>query len=177
MNTLQDCLKIYLKLMKNDYYITLENNVKIKVYFDKKNFYHLLGLHKLRDITILRNSPNVVFKNIVNGKITHNHITKSVHFNKVENRFKYFHYLPIMLSKDSKVIVDFNYRLMNKTKLKETRYILFRCINDEGVVHFTLGKRDGDVYPETFFFDDTNKYIEKQKLLKIRDIQTIKRKK
>ena len=48
MNTLKDCLSIYLKLMKKDYYITLENGVKIKVYFEKKNFYHLLGLHAYR---------------------------------------------------------------------------------------------------------------------------------
>lgn len=177
MNTLKDCLSIYLKLMKKDYYITLENGVKIKVYFEKKNFYHLLGLHKLTDIAILRNSPTMVFKNICNGKITHKKIIKSVHFDKIENRFKYFHYLPIMLSKDSKVIVDFNYKLLHKTRLKETRYILFRYIGNEGVIHFTLGKKKGEIYPETFFFDEGNQYIDNQDLLEIKNIEVVKRKK
>lgn len=175
MGTLEQCLHVYKTMLNKDYYITLENEIKIHVRFEKGNFYHLLGLHKLTDLKTLcvPNAPSIVFKDICKTKICHADIIKSVHYEKIENRINSFYLFPELLTfdKSNKIIVDFDKNLLKKSELVNTKYILYKRL--DGVVHFTLGCKNAKIYPETFFYNATSTYLSSQKLLNIEQIEII----
>lgn len=67
----------YLKLMDFSYSFGIENGEKLDVSFDIKGFYHLLGLKKFKDVTVVRMVEFGVlrkeqfFKEVQNGNITY----------------------------------------------------------------------------------------------------------
>lgn len=77
-------------LLKKRYYIVLghkNNNIKINIMFNETNFFHLAGLHKLKDIDIDNHNKYAIFRDILNNKFTIKDISKSCYFYKIENRF------------------------------------------------------------------------------------------
>jgi len=65
-----------------------KQNVQI-ISFEVERFYHLFGLHKLKDISWLRRSPRSVYHAILEGKITYNDIAHSHFLNEMEDRLIY----------------------------------------------------------------------------------------
>ncbi len=176
MKDIQECAKYYKTLMRKDYVFTLENDIKFKIFFKSSNFYHLIGLHKLVDIKQLTDanvSPDKIFKDILSGRISVETIEKSVFYDRIRDRVKYFEKITDMLDKyKSKIIIDFDPELVEGTELKNTEYILFRHLSS-GYANLTIGEKNGFTYPETFFAEDSKRYISEQNLLDILDIEII----
>lgn len=177
MNTISECAKLYETILKKEYIFTIENNIKISIYFSASNFYHLLGLEKLSDITQLKNKkPNQIYKQILNGRITDTLVSNSKYYHLIESRVKNFETLLDLLSfdKSNKIIIDFDLNKLNfKTKLTFTKYILYKRSNTD-YIHLTIGLKN-KLYPETFIVENGSTYVSGQTMLDILSIDIIER--
>ena len=183
MENIQECAIFYNSLIDKDYIFTLENGIKFKLYFKPSNFYHLMGLHKLNDVRLLKiNSYNKIYKDILSGIISVKTIENSAFYYKIADRVEHFGKITDMLDKEkSKIIIDFNRELIGGTELINTKYILYRdiALYDEeksGYANLTIGERQEKIYPETFFYEKSKRYISEQILLDVTDIKIKSRK-
>ncbi len=179
MKNIKECAEFYNTLLHKDYIFTLENGIQFTIFFKPNNFYHLVGLHKLTDIkrTFDGKAHDKIFKDILSGKISTTAIEKSVFYNRICNRITYFEQIADMLDKEkSKIIIDFNPSLIPGTDLLNTKYILYRHLHS-GYANLTIGEKDKKTYPETFFVENSKRYISGQDLLDIYSIEIIERKK
>lgn len=180
MKNIQECAEFYETLMGKNYIFTLENGIKFIFFFKPSNFYHLTGLHKLNDIRQLVDgslSLNKIYKNILSGELSTELIEKSVFYHKISSRVKHFGKILDMLDKSkSKIIIDFDPELIEGTELQNTKYILYRHL-DSGYANLTLGEDKGSIYPETFFTENSKRYISEQILLDVVDIEIIENRK
>lgn len=170
---IQDCAKLYNTLLNKRYYITLENGIAFEFYFTRRGFAHLLGIHKLKDIPQFRNASNEkIFKDILSGKIKHNTLKISKFYNKISDRIEHFERIFDMLdiTKSNKIIINFNKELVSDTKLDNTKFIFYKN-ESVGYSMLTIGKKLKEYYPETFFYEESNRYINEQILFDIVDIR------
>ena len=72
-------------------------------------------------------------------------------------------------TKSNKIIINFNKELVSDTKLDNTKFIFYKN-ESVGYSMLTIGKKSKQYYPETFFYEDSNRYINEQILLDIVDI-------
>ncbi len=177
MNTISECAKLYETILRKEFIFTIENNIKISIYFSTSNFYHLLGLEKLSDITQLKGKkPNQIYKQILNGRITDTLISNSKYYNLIASRVKNFETLLDLLSFDqsNKIIVDFDLNKLDfKTKLTFTKYILYKRSNKD-YIHLTIGLKN-KLYPETFIVENGSTYVSGQTMLDILSIDVIEK--
>ena len=109
----------------------------------------------------------------MSGEIKNNDIQNCASYDKIHNRIDYFDRLPKMMEK-SKIIIDFNPNLVERCELQNTKYILYKKIG-QTYINLTLGMRNGALYPETFIYEPSKRYINGQVLLDIIDIQVIEK--
>lgn len=172
MKDIRECAELYSTLLYKDYIFTLEGDISFKLYFKYDNFAHLLGLGKLKDIEQLQTqAQGKIYKDILNGDISHSLICNSSKYSRIEDRIQHFEEITNMLDADKcKIIIDFDSKLVPNTELKNTEYILYRPIKN-GYAHFTIGNKGHGVYPETFFYENTKRYVSGQHLLDVQNIE------
>ena len=163
-----ECAQFYKTLLHKKYTITLENNFEFSFYFTPDNFFHLIGLGKLKDINYFKGkNKNLIFKKILKKEIPLESIEKHKNYCKIINRVKYFERIDKLLDKKhSKIIIDFD----SDNKLLKTVFI-FYAHEKSGYTHLTIGKDNAKYYPETFIYEDSKRYISGQELLNIIDIK------
>ncbi len=179
MKDIQECAKFYKTLMRKDYIFTLENGIVFKLFFKASNFYHLIGLHKLKDIRQLSGdsvAPDRIYKDILSGSISVKTIENSSYYTKIADRIEHFEKIADMLDKDKcKIIIDFDASVVQGgTDLLKTKYILYRLVN-LSYANLTIGEDEKGPYPETFFFEVSKKYISEQNLLDVENIEVIEK--
>ncbi len=106
MDKLQERAIAFRKLLDYDYNIVLgKNNTKteITINFEKSDFSHLIGLHKLKDVLNGNLATEKLFDKCLTGKISFETISKSKFFSKLGNRFEYFVDLEKMLDSNETV--------------------------------------------------------------------------
>lgn len=170
-------------MLNKKFIFTIEGNITFTIEFKKGNFHHLFGLHKLRDQQVLivkkpDNDATAIYEKILKQEIPPSVIEQSVHYNKVENRIKYFDKIFDTLDKDKcKIIIDFDPTKVGDSALINTKYILYVRM-PEGYFLFTLGMVRGEkVYPETMFFEPSAMYNNNQTLLDVYDIKVVNKQK
>lgn len=176
VKNIQECAKFYETLMGKNYIFTLENDIKFTLFFKASNFYHLIGLHKLKDIRQLVDgslSLNKIYKNLLSGELSSAVIEKSAFYHKISSRIEHFEKILEMLDKNkSKIIIDFDPELVEGTELLNTKYILYKHLGS-GYANLTLGENKDSIYPETFFTENSKRYISEQILLDVIDIEIV----
>lgn len=170
------CFAVYNTLLNKKYVLTLEGNIKIELFFSKKNLKHLLGLHKLTDIELVsKRSGAVVYQLIKNETINDALLQSSIQYNKIAERILYFYLIPILLN--SKIIIDFDPQKIPDayvSKLKKTDYVLYKYIDGNTIAHLTLSAAGFQkYYPETFFVEHSKMYLSDQKLLDVLRVDII----
>ncbi len=92
MNDVRKCVQFYSGLMNKSYIFTLEGDITFKLLFRERNFVHLLGLHKLKDIEELNKNKNAekIYKDILSGELSHDTICKSKFYHLIAERITYF---------------------------------------------------------------------------------------
>ena len=156
-----------------------EDNSAISFKLKQTDFPHLLGLHKLIDIPVIRqfNDKNnrVISAKYINSKIkkqellTEDIIKKSVYFSDIEFRFNNFSRENILTMSYTDVVINFNASLIG-SNLK-AKYILFEKKN-RGYNHLCVAEDgNGKKYAESFFFASTDLYIRNQKAMKVKYIR------
>jgi hypothetical protein len=89
MDRLKECAEVFSGLLDTKYILKLgRKNVltELELVFDKKDFYHLIGLQKLVDISNLKKDRGIIFDEIMRGNITYEMIQSSAYFR--ENQAK-----------------------------------------------------------------------------------------
>jgi len=169
MDLLLLAAKEYSKLLGKIYLYTLETGVVLQVEFAPGYFHHLLGLQKLTDIPqVIKNPRAYIYRNIINGKITLNHIQRSKYFNEIESRLRHFPQINRLIEFE-KVIVDFDPSLIN-SKLTKADYVLYKRSNDNMFLNLFLmtdGLNRGKQIPLTFLPESTGYYTHGQKTIKV----------
>ena len=116
MYKLQERAISFRNLLDYEYNIILgRNNTKteITINFEKSDFSHLIGLHKLKDVLNGNLATEKLFDKCLTGKISFDRISKSSFFSKLGNRFEYFINIEKMLD-SNKTIFKCNTRNMAK---------------------------------------------------------------
>lgn len=164
MDKLQECAKAFENLLNIQYNIVIGRKGKthnISLIFQNTNFHHLLGLHKLKDLQIAQIKREDVFKDILNGKITYNHIHKSVYINNIVNRIDPLSCIENLLD-NNKLIFQYNDK-KNKISLIQANYLLSTPHNQNDVYIFIdKCKNDETFFCRSFFPRETLDYTKGQ---------------
>lgn len=179
MNRLLDKFNDYKSITNYCIEYILEDCSAIRFQLKQADFPHLIGLHKLIDIPVIRQfndkKNKVVGAKYINSKIrkeellTENIIRKSAYFPDIEFRFDHFCKENILTLSYSEVIIDFNASLIGSSL--KAKYILFEQ-KGEGYHHLCVAEdQTGKYYVESFFYQPTDLYLCKQKTMKIKSIK------
>ncbi len=92
------------KLIDTQYILTFGRKNKLttlKLEFDESNFYHLAGLHKLRDLPDLRKKASIIYDSILQRSLTLGYISNSHFFNEIEDRLRVLQNLESILGSEN----------------------------------------------------------------------------
>ena len=166
MNLLQECAFAFQKLLMYEYHFVIGRKGQSREFnltFQKADFHHLAGLHKLKDIAQLQQGMRErIFDKILNGNISSELIEKSVYYNQMSGRIFPLIDLEKMLD-DNKTIFRYNEKIQ-KFSLIKADYLLEGQANLIPTYLF-LGKRDEDENEQmcrTFFRIENKNYTERQ---------------
>lgn len=142
MDLIQACAYAFQSLCKYEYHFIIGRKGILKEFyltFDKADFHHLLGLHKLKDIAqIQQGMREKIFDKILNRQITEELLRKSAYFKQMEGRILPLIGLEKMLDENN-IIFRYNEKVQ-KYSLIKADYLLEGNANDIPAYLF-LGKR------------------------------------
>ena len=127
MDKLVGCALAFEKLLDVQYRMIVGRKgkaVELLVGFSMLDFHHLMGLGKLKDLRLATMNREMVFKEILNGKISYEVITKSRYIHLIENRFQPLLHIE-QLFDDNCLVFRYNPKL-NQFSLIEADYLLTR---------------------------------------------------
>lgn len=175
MDLLQASAIAFQELTGSDYVITArkkDHTIRVSVFFETGQFFHLIGLSKLRDLPVLNNrNKGNVFQRILNGEITYDTVRKSTFFESIRDRIYYFSELETLLNNE--IILKFN---QNKAhSLIHATMLLYRKQEDIYLHLFLTPKNSQNdiLIPCSFFPRSDNKYILHQEVYKVILIERI----
>ncbi len=157
MDKLQQRSEAFRKLMKYEYVIKLGRKgvlQEIRLDFQKSDFFHLIGLHKLNDLRYLKQSTERTFDECLKGIITYSMIRESKHFDELGYRFEYFDRLEKILDNNN-LIFRCNKNSMQMYSSIEADYMLQE--NHENLVFylFTAKRFKSDIQCCKSFFENS----------------------
>lgn len=141
------------------YLLAAKKRKEIEFYirFNAMHFHHLAGLHKLTDVTQLQENVTLVYRNILNGKITYNDIKNSKYLSQMETRLDHFEELRAAFFSKELMIRSLGqgFNTINAefilTKTQENR---------EWYAHLFFKKNKNDIYvPVTFIIHPDNSFL------------------
>lgn len=106
MRTIKDCVNAFLPLLDTEYEIVLGRKgvaVTLRIVFDKKDCFHLMGLQYLIDRPELNRDRGKVFDGIVAGSITAEQVELSDFYKKIEERINFLTLLEQLLDSNDTV--------------------------------------------------------------------------
>ena len=173
MDKLTKSAKAFERLLKTEYTFKAGHKnklISLKVNFMKEDFFHLVGLHKLRDIEKLNDpsfSKSRIFDAVADGTITFDDLQKSVFFDEIDSRIRYFCQLEELLDKEDLI---FRY-YKNKVKGSgiSADYLLFFDDNLPNLCFFLTyrGNQKGVLCGSSFFAAENNRHIIGQPKFKV----------
>lgn len=156
-------------------------NGKVMEFVPKQNnFPHLIGLHKLVDIPIIRqfndkNNQSVGAKFLISKikqekTLTEETVKKSVYFPDIEDRYNKFSKDNILSLSYTDMIVDFDPSQMN-SRLK-ARYVLYEEKDPGTYNHLSIAETaKNEKYLESFFYEPSDLYLRNQTKIKIKTVK------
>lgn len=139
----------YKVLLNREYYFILgksKNEIHIRLKFSEIEFYHICGLHKLKDIAEI-NNPNKkqLFNDIISKKISSDLFKKSSYYIDVEERIELIENLEDFLDSNN-TIFKYN-KLTNTFSLIEADYLLKNSDADKNIYLFiSRENKQSDTY-------------------------------
>lgn len=154
MDLLLKCTTVFRHLLQFRYCFVLgRKNIKKEIIlgFDETDFHHLVGLHKLKDISIARANRQKVFRDILSGLITYQTIQKSSYAEECISRLSTFQYIEKFLDSDQ-LIFKYNSRNYPGSLIRSEYLLKFDLEIAERPSFLFIDQRDGDLYfCRTFF--------------------------
>ena len=166
MDLLQKSAVAFQGLLAYEYHFIIGRKGQTREFylrFEKTDFHHLLGLHKLKDIAqIQQGMREKIFDKVLNGTISHSLIEKSAYYEQMCGRILPLIDLEKMLD-DNEMIFRYNEKI-HKFSLIKADYLLEGEINSIPSFLF-LGKRADDEIEQmckTFFRKESMDYTRGQ---------------
>lgn len=175
-NALLDKYNEYLTVVGYSFEYEFDDGSVLAYTLKKKNFPHLIGLHKLYDIPIIADfndpskttiSANFILSRIKKGRfLTDATVRASSNFPSIQDRYDNFSRDNLLTLTYTDAIVDFNSQLIGSTL--KSKYILYESKN-QGYDHLGIAfDTNNRSYVETFFYNATDLYMRNQKILKVK---------
>ncbi|MBO5207845.1 MAG: hypothetical protein J6B68_00720 [Lachnospiraceae bacterium] len=180
MNQLLEKFNEYKSIVNYRMEYEFENGDVINFKLKQTDFPHLIGLHKLIDIPVIRqfndkNNKTVSAKFIISKikkeeQITEDIIRHSSYFAEIQQRFEFFSKENILTLTYTDAVIDFDATRIG-SNLKAT-YILYEQKGVQGYNHLCVAEDlMGKKYVESFFYNPTNLYIRNQNTISIRRVK------
>lgn len=162
MDLLKKCALGFNILLKHQYRFVLGRKGQIKEFiisFDKSDFHHLAGLHKLKDNAKVQYGKRAdIFDSILAGEITLEQIQKSEFYNEMKERLEPLCHLEAFLDNND-LIFHYNEKV-NRYSVIKADYLLENIFYNQRVYLF-LGARARDKEEQmcrTFFLKQEKDY-------------------
>jgi hypothetical protein len=163
MRTAVDCVTAFFTLLSTEYELILGRkgvSVTLRLTFDKKDCFHLMGLQYLRDRPELNRDRGKVFDEIMNGTIKLEQIQTSDFYGKIEKRI---HFLPLLenMIDDNRTIFKYNQKA-NLYSVIEADYLMENSMELQNLFLF-LSREEGNRYfCRSFFPEEKMDYTKNQ---------------
>lgn len=180
MNQLLEKFNEYKTIVNYKIVYEFEDGNLIEFLPKQTDFPHLIGLHKLVDIPVIRqfndrNNQTVSSKFLISKIkkeviLTENIIKSSTHFSEIEDRYNRFNKDNILSLAYTDVILDFNPALIGSSL--KAKYILFEekeqgCYNHLCVAETNANKK----YLESFFYEPSDLYLRNQQRMRVKNVK------
>lgn len=179
MNELLQKYNEYRSIVNYRFIYYLSDGSIIEYKLKQKDFPHLIGLHKLIDIPIIRkfndrNNLKISSKYLISkiksqSYLTDNDIKQSIYFPNIEKRYQFFTRDNLLTISYTDIVVDFDASLIGSTLCAD--YILFEYNNIEYNYLCIAEDRNKNRYIESFFVNPSDLYIRGQKTVKVRRVE------
>lgn len=143
MDKLQERAISFKKLLDYEYRIILGRRgetTEFVIGFEKTDFPHLIGLHKLTDVLNGNMATERLFDECVRGRISYEKISQSEFFGKLGNRFEYFDKLEQMLDSNEIVFKCNTNRMANFSRIVADFEL--KNVLEELIFYLFIEKRD-----------------------------------
>ena len=163
MRNVLDCINAFIPLLSTEYKLVLGRkgvSVTLRISFDKKDCFHLMGLQYLVDRPELSRDRGRVFDEIADGTITIEKIESSDFYNKIEQRV---HFLPLLeqMIDSNDTVFKYN-KKANMYSMIEADYLMENNMESRNLFLF-LSNDEGDNYFCRSFFQRKRWIIQKIK--------------
>lgn len=163
MRNVLDCINAFIPLLSTEYELVLGRkgvSVTLRISFDKKDCFHLMGLQYLVDRPELSRDRGRVFDEIADGTITIEKIESSDFYNKIEQRV---HFLPLLeqMIDNNDTVFKYN-KKANMYSMIEADYLMENNMENRNLFLF-LSNDEGDNYFCRSFFQRKRWIIQKIK--------------
>lgn len=165
MNNIYNCVNSFTALLNTEYHLILgrkEVSVSLKISFDKKDCFHLMGLQYLTDRPELKRDRGKIFDDIKARKITKEHIESSALYKKIAERVELLPFLEELFDSNDTI---FKYCRKSCTfSMIQADFLMKSKLGNKNLYIF-LSKYRGDCYFCRSFFPETKRdYTENQAL-------------
>ena len=163
MRNVLDCINAFIPLLSTEYELVLGRRgvaVTLRILFDKKDCFHLMGLQYLVDRPELSRDRGKVFDEIADGIITIKKIESSDFYKKIEQRV---HFLPLLeqMIDSNDTVFKYN-KKVNMYSMIEADYLMENKMESRNLFLF-LSNDDGDKYfCRSFFPEEKMDYSKNQ---------------
>lgn len=163
MRNIEDCINSLIPLLSIEYELILGRKgkaVTLRLSFDKKDCFHLMGLQYLRDRPKLGRDRGKVFDEIANGKMAIEHIESSDFYKKIEKRV---HYLPLLESMIDNNDTMFRYnKKANPYSMIEADYLMEKELEGQKLFLFLANDEEKGYFCRSFFPKEKIDYSKNQ---------------
>ena len=163
MRNIQDCVSAFATLIDTEYEIILGRKgiaVTLRIAFDKKDCFHLMGLQYLRDRPELNRDRGKVFDEIMAGKLTAHQIESSVFYSKIKERIDFLPLLEVMLDCNDTVF-KYNQR-NNMYSMLDADYLMKNTMERRNLYLFLSCGTNGKYFCRSFFPEENKDYTKNQ---------------
>lgn len=163
MRNISDCVNAFLPLLNTEYEIILGRkgkSVTLRITFDKKDCFHLMGLQYLIDRPELNRDRGKVFDEIVSGIITAKQVETSDFYKKIEERV---HFLPVLesLLDSNDTVFKYNQKA-NTYSMINADYLMKNSIENRNLFLFLSKNTEDNYFCRSFFPEGKMDYTKNQ---------------
>ncbi len=133
--------------------------------FEERQFAHLIGLHKLKDLPIGQSSYRSLFQMINSGKLSYDDVRKSIYFDEIKDRLLLISVLEQIF--DSNELIIKYKKGRTKGTIIDAEYIIINKHDNIMLHYFLQQEKDGKYVGVSFFGRDDDKYIRGQQTFKV----------
>lgn len=163
MRDIKDCVNAFIPLLNTEYEIVLGRKgvtVILKITFDKRDCFHLMGLQYLIDRPELNRDRGKIFDGIVAGSITTEQVESSDFYKKIEDRINYLPLLEALLDSND-TIFKYNQRI-NMYSMISADYLMKNNMEENNLYLFLSHSSDDKYFCKSFFPEKKKDYTKNQ---------------